>query len=431
MSSPWVALRAGDSPLAVSRRVRRAHEHFLSAWPSSGLPGSTSPDVRPVVAQSWVRSRAGGVDPERPGGTSRVMDAEELDAHRRAHPLAAVLPVVQRLLVDGVADDGDSGLVVAITDATGRMMWVVGDPDLRERAQGMRFVEGADWSERSAGTNAPGTALELDHSVQIFGTEHFGLPVQPWSCAAAPVHDPDTGDLLGAVDLTGGDQVAAPHVLTLVRATAAAMEAELRLHRMRGRKRSRPPTALLTVLGRSRPTLRRGPASTPLSLRHAEILLLLAQHPDGLTADELGVLLDDRELDTVTVRAEVSRLRRAVGPTLLESRPYRLLVPLRTDVDEVRALLAAGDRAGALRRLPGAVLPRSHAPAVVALRAELAAEVRGSLLREPDPELLLAWTATEQGHGDAELWEACLRSLPPRSPSADLVRARLSLLRRP
>ncbi len=384
MSSPWVALRAGESPVAVAERVHRAHERFLSSWPTSGLPGSTSPGVRTIVAQSWVRSRAGGVDPHRPVGHGPVMAAEALDAHRRTHPLAAVLPVVQRLLVDGMADDGESGLVVAVTDATGRMMWLSGDPVLRERAAAMQFVEGADWSERSAGTNAPGTALELDHSVQIFGAEHFSVPVQPWSCAAAPVHDPDTGGLLGTVDLTGGDQVAAPHVLALVRATAAAMESELRLHRWRGQHRVHPPAAILRVLGHGRPTLQRGPATTPLSLRHAEILLLLAHHPNGLTADRLGALLGAQELEPVTVRVEMSRLRQAVGAGVLQSRPYRLLAPIRTDVAEVRSLLAAGDRHAALHRLPGPVLPRSVAPAVMAIRAQLDAEVRDALLRDPD-----------------------------------------------
>lgn len=429
VTSPWVALRPSDSPGAVAQRLHRAREQFLSSWPLSGLPGSGSPDVRPVVAQSWVRSRAGGVDPELPVVRSRVMDADELDDHRRTHPLAAVLPVVQRLLVDGMADDGESGLVVAVTDATGRMMWLSGDPLLRERAAAMQFVEGADWSERSAGTNAPGTALELDHSVQIFGAEHFGVPVQHWSCAAAPVHDPDTGALLGAVDLTGGDQVAAPHVLALVRATAAAMESELRVHRIRAQTTPQSPSALLRVLGRSRPTLLRGPTSTPLSLRHAEILLLLGQHPDGLSADELGVLLDAEMLETVTVRAEMSRLRHAVGAGVIQSRPYRLLVSLHSDVDEVRGLLTAGDRRAALQRMPGPVLPRSTSPAVVSIRKEFAAEVRAALLHNPDPELLLSWTNSEQGHDDIEVWQACLDALAPRSAAADLVRARLGLLR--
>ena len=75
MSTAWAALRVGDSPSAVSHRVQRAHEHFLAGWPTSGLPGSSSPDVRPVVAQSWVRSRAGGVDPHHPGARARVMAA--------------------------------------------------------------------------------------------------------------------------------------------------------------------------------------------------------------------------------------------------------------------------------------------------------------------------------------------------------------------
>ena len=68
----------------------------------------------------------------------------------------------------------------------------------------MNFVPGADWSERGAGTNAPGTALALDRELQIRGSEHFSRVVQPWSCTAVPVHDPATGALLGAIDLTGG-----------------------------------------------------------------------------------------------------------------------------------------------------------------------------------------------------------------------------------
>ena len=93
----------------------------------------------------------------------------------------------------------------------------------------MNFVPGADWSERGAGTNAPGTALALDAELQIRGTEHFSRIVQPWSCTAVPVHDPATGALIGAIDLTGGTQVASPQTLALVRATAVAVENHLAL----------------------------------------------------------------------------------------------------------------------------------------------------------------------------------------------------------
>ena len=68
------------------------------------------------------------------------------------------MPVIRRLLVD---DAAEAGLLVAVSDAAGQLLWVEGCPSLRARAEGMHFLPGADWSEASAGTNAPGTALAL------------------------------------------------------------------------------------------------------------------------------------------------------------------------------------------------------------------------------------------------------------------------------
>jgi len=421
VSNPWLAWRRGEDVALLSRRVHSAYETFLRSPTLDHA--STLTAVRPVVLQSWLRSRDRGVDPDS-SGAGAVLADDELRDLREHHPLAAVVPVVRRLLVE---DAHDTGLLVAITDAQGRMLWVEGEQGLRRRAAPMRFVEGADWSEAAAGTNAPGTALALDHSVQIFGAEHFSRTVQPWSCSAAPVHDPRTGELLGVIDVTGGDRVAAPEILTLVRATAAAAESELLLLAMNGRLPATTPRRL-TVLGRDRPRLHTAAGSAALSLRHAEILLLLAERPEGLRAEELAVELAERDLDTVTVRAEVSRLRRVVGPELLGSRPYRLTAPLSTEVAQVRDLLASGDRAAAVRACRGPVLPSSHAPGVVAVREELRAEVRSALLRAPtDVALLMEWLATPQGRDDTGLWQVLLGALPPGSPHRDHAAARLGL----
>lgn len=415
--SPWLAWRPGEDVAARSAQVHTAHEQFLT---SDTLPSG----MRNVVLESWARSRSGGVDPDA-AGAAMVLSDDELRTLRAEHPLAAVLPVVRRVLVE---DATDSGLLVAISDAQGRLLWVEGDPYQREQAAAMRFVEGADWSEHAAGTNAPGTALALDHSVQIFGGEHYSRTVQRWSCSAAPVHDPTSGELLGAIDITGGDRVAAPEMLTLVRATVAAVEAELRVRHLSG-VRGPAGTPRLTVLGRHRPVLVGPGGSTTLSLRHAEILLLLAGRPDGLRGEELAVLLAEHELDRVTVRAEVSRLRRVVGPALLDSRPYRLRGTVRTDVDHVRALLAAGDRTSALRAGIHPVLPTSVAPGVVALREELRAELRAALLRAPvEVGLLLDYLSSAHGREDTAAWQACLQVLPPGSPHRDTALARLDLM---
>ena len=140
-------------------------------------------------------------------------------------------------------------MVVAVSAADGTLLWVEGDRNACRKAERMNFVPGADWSERGAGTNAPGTALARDAEVQIRGTEHFSRIVQPWSCTAVPVHDPATGVLIGAIDLTGGTQVASPQTLALVRATAVAVENHIGLLRLSRPAVTESTIARLTVLG--------------------------------------------------------------------------------------------------------------------------------------------------------------------------------------
>ena len=427
--NPWVALPDGRPDPALTRRLRAAHEALVTRS-GPAAPGQ----VRAVVWDSWRRSLAGGVDPDGNAPPVDLLD-DELLAYRAAHPLAPVLPVIRRLLVEDAEADR---MIVAVTDADGRMLWVEGDRRLRARAEAMHFVEGARWAEEVAGTNAPGTALALDHAVQIYGSEHYRRPVQPWSCAAAPVHHPVTGVLLGAIDITGGDHVASPQVLTLVRATVAAVEAELRwLHREDAvRPAPRPaarPAPRLEVLGRERARLVLPSGPSELSLRHSELLLLLAEAATGgggRTAEQLAAECHAGEAAAVTVRAELSRLRRLVGAHLLGSRPYRLTGPLETDLDAVRRLLARGAVGPALERYPGAVLPRSSAPGVVAARNRLTASLRQAVLAARRPELLLRYTRLPEAQDDVAVWQACLETLPPGAPSRPAVAAHLHRLRR-
>ena len=86
----------------------------------------------------------------------------------------------------------------------------------------MNFAVGALWSESGAGTNAIGTALAADHAVQVFAAEHFNEVVQAWTCAAAPVHDPDTGEVLGVIDLTSRMSTVHPHSFAVAVADRAA-----------------------------------------------------------------------------------------------------------------------------------------------------------------------------------------------------------------
>ncbi|MFB8777580.1 GAF domain-containing protein [Streptomyces broussonetiae] len=409
MSNSWVALEPGADPAERARTLRRAHAAFTEA-------GTVARPVRPVVADSWRRSARAGVGPD--CTASVELSDGDLGAYRAEHPLARVMPLVRELM-STFALDGEH--LVAVCDAHGRLLWVEGHPATRARAGRMNFVPGARWSESAVGTNAPGTAVAVDRAVQVFQAEHFTRRVQPWTCAAAPVHDPRTGRVLGAVDITGGDGLAHPHSLGFVQAVARAAESHLSLLTS---DQPAEGTAELTALGRDEAQLHTGGRRIRLSRRHSEILVLLARHPEGLTGDELlCALYEDESVTPVTLRAELTRLRGLLGPELLASRPYRLTVPVESDVAVVERRLSAGAVTAAAAAYAGPLLPASQAPAVVRLRRRLADGLRTALIAHRDPDLLADWAHAPWGEDDLDVW----RALAATRPSA-AVRSRLTAL---
>lgn len=373
------------------------------------MSGGTGTAANALVAQSWERSRRRGADPS---AASPLVDLQgsDLSAHLAGHRMAAVLPVVEKVLVSGVVD---SGHLVAVADADGRLLWMYGRHGVRSRAERMAFVPGAVWSDDVMGANAPGLALRHDVPVRVRGEEHFLAPAHSWSCSAAPVHDPATGRVIGGIDVTGFDSAASDEMLALVKATAMLAEAELRATPSGVLVPAVPeaPPWRLEALGALRPSLSGHGA---LTRRHAEILVLLTAYPDGLSGGALAELLADGRLDDVSVRAEVSRLRRVLGPEVLLSRPYRLAPGLVScDAAEVRGLLEA-DPAAAVAAYRGPLLPSSDAPGVVDLREELHARVRAAALAGP-LDALRAWVSGP-GRDDAGAWQVLAAS--PGAPAA-------------
>jgi GAF domain len=393
--------------------------------------------LRPVVADSWYRSAAAGVQSDTVDAPITV-PADSLPDYRAAHPLARVLPVLDDVLGQAARE---CDALMAVSDAFGQLLWVLGQPRTLRRAESIGFVEGSNWDERLAGTNAPGMALALGQPVNVTGAEHFRRSVQCWSCAATPVHDPASGSLLGVLDVTGGDQVAVPQTMAMVRAAARMAEAELArelVHGGDGGRRRATQTGLsvrLEALGRSEARAvvdagGRRRATYRLSLRHSEIMLLLASTPGGVSGDELGVLLYEEDPGGSTSRAELNRLRRLLGEGLLASRPYRLVPEVTADWLAVEAHLAAGDVAAAVRGYPGPLLPHSTAPGVVRIRERVESTLREAVLRSGEPDLMSWWTRSGRGADDYAMWQAQAALLGPESPLRPLVLGQLTRLDR-
>jgi hypothetical protein len=434
MPDAWVAVDAGTDPVPWARLLRRAYDGAASG----GKPASI---LRPMIVESWRRSEAAGVDPDTPAPLA--MDVDQALHRFEKHPLRSVLSHLEQILV---SVSRCAGQVAAVADASGLVLWTSGDTTVACPAKRARLIPGAMWSEAAAGTNAIGTALEFDHAVQVFSAEHFKQPLHAWSSAAAPVHDPQTKEILGAVSLSGPLKAAHPHGFSVVLAAARLAEAELE-HRAARRDEQlkvaflervlrgcRPPCAVvdasgrvlhstpagwlrgnlhlnpdgsfareprealtlepleagtgflvrrardedpaakvpleIRALGQDRVTGTVGRQHIRLSQRHSEIVVILALHPNGLTDDELMPALYRTTCSPVTIRAEISRLRRVFGP-LLETHPYRLATDVCADFLEVERLIRAGDGVAVGRRYPGPLLPWSTAPAVVAERRRL------------------------------------------------------------
>jgi hypothetical protein len=507
-SKSWLAIDVGTAPMLRAQELRFAWERFVADLGHSEEDQDIDPDdVREPIFESWRRSVAAGIDPTGHQLAPVVADEDETQMLWEEHPLSRAAPIIHECLA-ALAEDADH--LVVVTDANGVLLSVEGSARLRLRAADhMNFTEGTLWSEPGAGTNAIGTAIAADHAVQVFGPEHFNEAVQPWTCSAAPIHDPDTGELLGVIDLTGAFSTVQPHSLAVATATAQAVEASLRLamqeHDMRLRIRyggqvalapdsralvtpngrpitevpaswgargrlaippgggrltlpsgevaiaeavgpaeeaflvraagglARPtaarPLARLQLLGRERALLEVNGRTTELRPRLGEILALLCAHPEGRSADALCADLHGDEGRAASVRVEVSRLRKLLGPWIDTDR-YRLTCDVETDVRRVEGLLRTGAVREAAEAYPGPLLPGSDAPAIVEAREQLDAWLRQAVMTSGDADALWVWVNSPSGHDDLGAWKRLLTHLEFRDPRHSLCASRVGELRR-
>ena len=164
------------------------------------------------------------------------------------------------------------------------------EPDLRRVARA---------SEAYAST---GRFVVVDRHGWVARAEGYGLGERVWvpsGLRAGALWGPARGHVT-AVEIRGG---------WLLREDASIASLEV--------VRRPAPRVLVTSGGTT--------TEIPLSERHLEIVELLARYPAGLGVNALMEHVSGATT-AVTVRAEMSRLRKRLGG-LLESRPYRLAVP--------------------------------------------------------------------------------------------------------
>jgi len=431
-----------------------------------------------------------------------MLDATQTAEALAEHPVSHLLPLIQSMLAEATED---ARYFAVLSDADGVLLWADGHPKALEIAVGPGFLPGHLCSERAVGTNAIGTALELDHPLQIFSAEHFNRRLHGWTCSAAPIHDPESREVLGVLDISGDFRTGHPHSLSLVSAVARVVEDELSkglarrnerlkalyLERIaRGAKersalvtrtgrvlastprgwlgprvesaahgglalpggievtsepigergdqilwatvghRTYPkrPRLAVEALGRDRAQVTLRGERTELSPRHSEIALLLLLSSEGLSSEELAAGLYGDKSKRVTIRAEMSRLRRVLGPALARN-PYRFDAEVTADFLRCERLLERGDVAAAAELYAGRLLPSSKVPAIIDARRRINDAVRSCALAGDDAGSLYAWACKGAGREDREVHERLLELLDGSDARRELIACRLDVLR--
>jgi hypothetical protein len=364
----------GEDPRTYARLMSAVYDATMAGGRARARP-------RQVIEDSWRRLKAQGIGPDEM--PSPIVESAGLEALRGASGLVEVLDDIAHGLESLVAE-GENILVVA--DAVGRVLWRSGSNQVLTHADRLGFVEGAHWGETAVGTNAIGTALASKRAVQVFSAEHYLRSHHPWTCAGAPIRDPRTGQVIGVVDVSGPAATVHPTTVALVDAVARLAESHLREQHDRTLNRLRTVAApILARIGSpalavdqdgwvaavdAMPLHNRillptnitdvAPGRVQLSTlgacdveplpggwlvrlatddsagRPARVTLDL-RNPDapsldlGRSATELATALYGDASKAVTVRAEVSRLRKQFAG-LLAAQPYRFASTVDLDV---------------------------------------------------------------------------------------------------
>ncbi|MCU4298836.1 dynein regulation protein LC7 [Brevibacterium permense] len=173
------------APLVTPERNRESHDvdsirdRFLSDHDSE-LTG-----LRPLIARSWFRSRAAGVD--------ATIDRGMFDAGRVDDRTLEAADTHLRTLDNFAADLGG---YVSLTAPNGAL---VRPSFLRSEEE---FPEGYSLLEESCGSNGEGLALEEGRSVWLAPEEHFREDMRGNWCFATLIRDPFHNRVRGVIGLT-------------------------------------------------------------------------------------------------------------------------------------------------------------------------------------------------------------------------------------
>ncbi|MCX8520142.1 MAG: GAF domain-containing protein, partial [Rhodoferax sp.] len=211
----WLEVGVGD-PMTPERHAGSSKNPFALL----DCPPLNSPEHETLIGSSHRRSSSFGlheIDQPDFSVAARGQMSEALEENRFLFQHAA--PIMETLY----HQIANTQSMVLLTARSGMVLHSLGDADFLERASRVALAPGVDWSEKSKGTNAIGTALAEEHPVVVHGAQHYLQANRFLTCSCTPIFDP-YGKVIGALDVTGDHRSYHQHTMALARMSAQMIE---------------------------------------------------------------------------------------------------------------------------------------------------------------------------------------------------------------
>ncbi|MEE3947212.1 sigma-54-dependent Fis family transcriptional regulator [Bacillus wiedmannii] len=180
------------------------------------------------ISESWHRCKQANVNPHMNKG-QKILSSNIFQDQKKKSEIFLDIAIPQLQNMRKTIDELQ--MMALLIDPDGYVLSLSGNQQTLKRAKHINFIEGVKWTEAAVGTNAIGTALQIEEAIMISGTEHYSVASHSWSCAAAPIHN-DDGKLIGVLDFSCPIEFSHPYMLGMVTSIAHAIEREcsIRVH---------------------------------------------------------------------------------------------------------------------------------------------------------------------------------------------------------
>ena len=204
---------------------RQYFQNLKRLWTHFRETGEISPDVRPMIASSWMRSRNFHVNMTKPL-RAPILSRPELRSLQATNQ--TLIDIAKPIMEKMHSLVGKTKNLISLHNPDGYMLYSCGDEYYAEMETESSFSLGVCWQERYIGTNGITLAVLEDSPVQVYGAEHYCAAQHDGTCSAAPIHDRD-GKIIGVLNMAGKDWSGTLHTLGLVALAAFSIENQLTL----------------------------------------------------------------------------------------------------------------------------------------------------------------------------------------------------------